>query len=236
MMKIQWNDGWFFSKLGDGHSTQITLPHDAMILENRSPDSLGGKNTGWYEGNDYVYTKNFFAPSEYEEKLVIIEFEGVYHNAEVYLNEEKIAFRPYGYTNFYVDISKKMKINEKNELKVIARNADQPNSRWYSGAGIYRPVQLYVLPEKHIVLNGIKIRTLSYQTQTIEVTVETNSSGIIDIEFLGEENILASKSLKTDGKEVWILELPDAKLWNTDTPHLYKCRVKFGEQIGRAHV
>lgn len=231
MMKVQWNEDWLFSKLGENNQQLITLPHDAMILEKRSKDSLGGKNTGWYEGYDYLYTKKFFAPSDYEEKKLVIEFEGVYHNAEVYLNEEKVAFRPYGYTNFYVDISEKVKINEENELKVIARNADQPNSRWYSGSGIYRPVQFYILPKDHIVLNGIKIRTLDYQTKKIEVAVETNAHGTVDIEILDGEKILAKNELETDGKVVWSLDVPDAKLWNTDTPNLYTCKVQFGEQI-----
>ncbi|MFC4323704.1 glycoside hydrolase family 2 TIM barrel-domain containing protein [Litchfieldia salsa] len=230
-MKILWNNDWFFSRIGENNEKQITLPHDAMILENRSLDSLGGKNTGWYEGYDYLYTKKFFAPSEFEGKKLIIEFEGVYHNAEVYLNEEKIAFRPYGYTNFYVDISKKLKINEENEVKVVARNADQPNSRWYSGSGIYRPVQLYVLPEEHIVLNGIKISTLNYQTRTIEVAVETSTLGMIDIEILDGETTLDKANLQTDGKVVWTQDLPDAKLWNTETPYLYTCKVKFGEHV-----
>lgn len=232
MMKILWNDNWLFSRLNEDHPKQISLPHDAMILENRSPDSLGGKNTGWYEGYDYLYTKKFFAPSDYEGKKLVLEFEGVYHNSEVYLNDdEKLSYRPYGYTNFYVDITKKIRINEENELKVIARNENQPNSRWYSGAGIYRPVQLYVLPKDHIVLNGIKIRTLKYQTRTIDVAVETSAPGNVEIEILDGKTTLGSTTVQSDGKAVWTLNLPNAKLWNTDTPYLYTCKVKFGEQV-----
>lgn len=230
-MKIEWNDNWHFCRLGEENAQKVALPHDAMILENRSSNSLGGKNSGWYEGHDYQYTKKFFAPSEYETKKVIIEFEGVYHNAEVYLNGEKTAFRPYGYTNFYVDISDQIRLNEENEVKVIAHNADQPNSRWYSGAGIYRPVQLYVLPTEHILLNGIKIRTLDYQTRTIEVKVDTNAPGPIKIEILDGRNMIAGTSLQTEGSLTWSLQLPHAKLWNSDTPYLYTCKVQYGEQV-----
>ena len=230
-MKINWNDDWLFSKIDGKNQEKITLPHDAMILESRAQSNPSGKHAGFYEGHDYLYTKKFFAPSDYEGKKLIIEFEGVYRNAEVYINGEKIAYRPYGYTNFYVDISGKININEENELKVIARNADQPNSRWYSGAGIYRPVQLYILPKEHILLNGIKIRTLNYKSRTIEVVVDTAMAGMVDMDILDGDKSLEKASLETDGKAVWKLDLPHGKLWNTDTPHLYTCKVQFGEHI-----
>ncbi|BAM48408.1 glycoside hydrolase family 2 TIM barrel-domain containing protein [Amphibacillus xylanus] len=230
-MKINWNDDWLFRKIDEEKDQSITIPHDAMILENRSQDNLSGKNAGYYEGNDYVYTKKFFAPSQYEDKKLIIEFEGVYHNAEVYLNEEKVAFRPYGYTNFYVDISEKVRMNEENEIKVIARNSDQPNSRWYSGAGIYRPVHLYVLPKQHILLNGVKIRTLNYQTRTIEIEVKTNMPGVVEIEILDDITPLAKHTIQTTGSGILKLDLPDAKLWNTKTPHLHTCKVRFGDHL-----
>lgn len=84
----------------------------------------------------------------------MLEFEGVYHNAEVWLNGEKLAFNPYGYTDFKADLTGKLDFDAENVLQVIARNADQPNSRWYSGAGIYRPVTLWVGPEAHLLLDG----------------------------------------------------------------------------------
>lgn len=230
-MKIQWNEGWMFSRLDEKQVRPVTLPHDAMILEKRSADSLGGKNTGWYEGYDYLYTKRFVAPANYKDKKLVVEFEGVYHNAEVYLNGEKLAYRPYGYTNFYVDITGKLNIGEENELKVIAHNADQPNNRWYSGAGIYRPVQLYVLPKEHIVLNGIKIRTLDYKSKTISVSVETNAPGTVEFEILDGNTTLQHAAQQSDGSLVWTVDVPKARLWNTETPNLYTCKVKFGEQV-----
>lgn len=230
-MKVQWNNDWLFRTVGDDLDTEVTIPHDAMILESRNQANLSGKNAGYYAGNDYLYTKKFFVPSDYEEKDVIVEFEGVYHNAEVYLNGEKVAYRPYGYTNFYVDLSKKILINQENELTVTAKNADQPNSRWYSGAGIYRPVHLYVLPKKHIVMNGVKIQTLNYQTKTIAVTVETSMPGEVEIDVLDSDKILASDSFQSTGRGTVEFTLEEAQLWNTETPHLYTCKVKIGEHI-----
>ena len=79
-------------------------------------------------------------------QCAVLEFEGVYHNAEVHLNGEKIASCPYGYSDFYADLTGKLLPGRDNVLEVIAHNADQPNSRWYSGAGIYRPVTLWTAP------------------------------------------------------------------------------------------
>ena len=104
MRKIAFNDGWTCRHAGDsGKGKPVTIPHDAMLDEKRTPESLGGINIGWFEGFDYVYEKEFFVPQEYEEFRLVFEFEGVYRNAEVYLNGKRAGFRPYGYTNFYVE-------------------------------------------------------------------------------------------------------------------------------------
>lgn len=116
-------------------------------------------------------------------KKIILEFESVYHNAEVYINDKKAAFRPYGYTNFYVDLEGFVDFEKENEIRVIAKNTDQPNSRWYSGTGIYRPVYLWVGEEKHIPLNGVRIRTLSFMPAVIEVTVKTTGDGPVKAEI-----------------------------------------------------
>lgn len=135
------------------------------------------------EGFDYVYEKEFSVPQEYEDFRVVFEFEGVYRNAEVYLNGKRAGFRPYGYTNFYVEANEFLHFGMKNQIQVIARNADQPNSRWYSGAGIYRPVSLYMLPKKHIGINGVKISTVSIHPAVIDVKVETSASGELELEI-----------------------------------------------------
>ena len=149
--------GWTYRHLGDAAPGRpVTLPHDAMLAEPRTALSAGGVNTGWYEGYDYEYQRTLTVPENELSDTHILEFEGVYHNAEVWLNGQKAAFRPYGYTNFYVDCAPFLHAGD-NELRVIARNADQPNSRWYSGAGLYRPVQLWTAGEKHSLLNGERV-------------------------------------------------------------------------------
>ena len=216
---------WTCRHLGDtAPGKPVTLPHDAMLAEPRTALSAGGTNTGWYEGYDYEYRRTLTVPENALADTHILEFEGVYHNAEVWLNGQKAAFRPYGYTNFYVDCAPYLHAGE-NELRVIARNADQPNSRWYSGAGIYRPVQLWKARGAHITLNGVKIRTLSLQPAIVEVRVKTTAPGTVRLTV----DDLPAMQQESDGEAVFTLTLDNARLWTPETPNLYTCRVSFAD-------
>ena len=217
--------GWTCRHLGDtAPGKTVTLPHDAMLAEPRTALSAGGTNTGWYEGHDYEYQRTLTVPENELADTHILEFEGVYHNAEVWLNGQKAAFRPYGYTNFYVDCAPYLHAGE-NELRVIARNADQPNSRWYSGAGIYRPVQLWTAMGAHIALNGVKIRTLSLDPAVVEVRVKTTAPGTVRLMV----DDLPAVQQESDGEAVFTLTLDNARLWTPETPNLYTCRVSFAD-------
>ena len=217
--------GWTCRHLGDtAPGKTVTLPHDAMLAEPRTALSAGGTNTGWYEGYDYEYRRTLTVPGNELADTHILEFEGVYHNAEVWLNGQKAAFRPYGYTNFYVDCAPYLHAGG-NELRVIARNADQPNSRWYSGAGIYRPVQLWTARGAHITLNGVKIRTLSLDPAVVEVRVKTTAPGTVRLTV----DDLPAMQQESDGEAVFTLTLDNARLWTPETPNLYTCRVSFAD-------
>ena len=219
--------GWTCRHLGDtAPGKPVTLPHDAMLAEPRTALSAGGTNTGWYEGYDYEYRRTLTVPENELADTHILEFEGVYHNAEVWLNGQKAAFRPYGYTNFYVDCAPYLHAGE-NELRVIARNADQPNSRWYSGAGIYRPVQLWKARGAHITLNGVKIRTLSLQPAIVEVRVKTTAPGTVRLTV----DDLPAMQQESDGEAVFTLTLDNARLWTPETPNLYTCHVSFADDV-----
>ena len=219
--------GWTCRHLGDtAPGKTVTLPHDAMLAEPRTALSAGGTNTGWYEGYDYEYRRTLTVPENELADTHILEFEGVYHNAEVWLNGQKAAFRPYGYTNFYVDCAPYLHAGE-NELRVIARNADQPNSRWYSGAGIYRPVQLWTARGAHITLNGVKIRTLSLDPAVVEVRVKTTAPGTVRLTV----DDLPAVQQESDGEAVFTLTLDNARLWTPETPNLYTCRVNFADDV-----
>lgn len=227
MLTIDFNSDWKYRHLGEGDWMAVTLPHDAMIGEKRSSDCASGTNACWFEGHDYEYEKIFEVPEEYSDKVITFEFEGVYRNAEVYINGEKAAYRPYGYTNFYVDADKYLKYGQSNVLRVVVRNSEQPNSRWYSGAGIYRPVKMHVAPKKHILINGIKIKTIQINPAIVDVKVSLSAAGTVVVSIKKDGKIIAKGGCRCDGEASVSFELKDAELWSPENPALYSCLVEF---------
>ena len=225
MKAIAWNDNWFVKHLNtEEDPIPVRIPDDAMLREPRTAKAMGGLNVGWFEGRDYSYTKMFSLTEQDLSGALLLEFEGVYRKAEVYVNGEKAAFRPYGYTNFYVDLRPFVHVGE-NEIEVRAFNADQPNSRWYSGAGIYRPVALWTAPKEHIEVNGVKVKTLSLDPATVEVAVKTIGDGAVNVEILDGETVIASAF----GEErTFTLSAEAVTPWSADTPKRYICRVTYG--------
>lgn len=195
-----------------------------MLSEPRTADAGGGLNISWFKGRDYVYTRHFSVSKKDLMMHNVLEFEGVYRKAEVWINGKKTAFRPYGYTNFYVELDDCLREGD-NTVEVIARNGDQPNSRWYSGSGIYRPVKWWRSPKKHIELNGVRIRTLRVNPAVIEISVRTSEPGPVTVQILDGETVTTEASFEGSTQ----ITISDAKLWSVDTPSLYTAKVRFGE-------
>ena len=123
MKSVTFNDNWTVRHLEEeGDGIPVTIPDDAMLREPRTADAVGGLNVSWFEGRDYLYAKTFHLTKEQAEAHNVLEFEGVYRKAEVFLNGKKAGFRPYGYTNFYIECDGFLKEGE-NRVEVIARNA-----------------------------------------------------------------------------------------------------------------
>lgn len=238
--KIEFNQEWYFKRLGEDNWNPVLIPHDAMCREKRSIESKGRHNIGWFESYDYIYRKYYFASKEDEGSRILLEFEGVYHNAEVYVNGVKAAYRPYGYTDFFVNISEYLQFGKENEICVIARNADQPNSRWYTGSGIYRPVWMYIGKKQYVLANGVKIKTLNCgredgEKARISLEIFTALPGNIEIEILNRReevvyqcNAVSCQQKKNAKAEVKI-EIENANLWSDKSPYLYTCVVRCGE-------
>lgn len=224
MKRINFNQGWQFQKAGTNHWQEVNLPHDAMIHEPRDPESEGGAAVGYFPGNVYIYEKTFTVPVEWREQCITFEFEGIYKNSKVVLNGQEAGGTAYGYTRFFVQADPYLRYGEENTIRVTADNAKMPNSRWYSGSGIYRPVHLLVQNKTHIALDGVKISTLSYAPAKILVDTTANG-GEIRVEILdGSSHVIATGN----GASVE-LTLPDAQLWSAETPNLYQCRVTLTE-------
>lgn len=231
MEKISMNDDWICCKSGsDDQFFRTDVPHDAMLLDSKSENSPGGVNIGWYDANDYTYKKEFMVQEEWRGKKLILEFEGVYRNATVSVNGKKAVFHDYGYTGFYADISDLAEYGQKNFLTVNVINSDQPNSRWYTGTGIYRPVWMYVLPKQHILLDGVRITTVDYQRRKLKIEVRTSDRGSLMVQLLDGCRIMTETSgIAENGSFSWETQTPDAKLWSPESPNLYTCRVIFGD-------
>jgi len=112
-------------------SRAVTLPHDAMIGLERSPEH--GSASGYFPGGVFEYSKTFDVREDHRGKRVTIQFEGVYRDAMVFINGEFAGQRPYGYSNFYVPADSFLRYGESNTIRVVARAHD--DSRWYSGLG-----------------------------------------------------------------------------------------------------
>lgn len=224
MKKIDFNDGWLVQKDGEDTFQKVTLPHDAMIYEKRSKDAVTAGASGYFEPGKYIYKKEFRVPEEWAGKNIVLEFEAVYQNAQVYVNGEQAAVRPYGYSNFFVEISELLKNGESNQITVIADNAKAPNSRWYSGSGIYREVQLYTGSRRCISPEGVKVTVEDGKTVHVDVQLFHNENAEekeVLIDLLDGEKIIAS------GKGMHCtIQSEDMKPWDAEHPNLYQCRVR----------
>ncbi len=232
MMREQFCDNWIFRKVGEEKGSVVCLPHDAMQTEARTPDASSGSGGAYFAGGSYVYEKTFYAPQEWAQQDVMVEFEGVYPTAKVFLNGAEIGGCNYGYNLFRVEL-KGLVYGAENTIRVEVDNSDVPNSRWYSGAGIYRPVWLLTMNKEHILPDGIRITTVSYDPAKINVEVATTepansecngAESVVDSEILVEIFYKGEKITQGYGASQ-SLQIPDAKLWDDEHPNLYQCVV-----------
>lgn len=217
MKRIDFNQDWVVS------GKRITLPHDHMLFEKREANSAASTGGAFYKGGMYIYEKEFDVPEEWNGRIIRLEFEGVYQKATVIINGQTVGSNTYGYVNFFVNCEEFLQYGEKNHITVEVDNRDIPNTRWYSGAGIYRPVWLYVAEETYI--ENVQIRTVSINPPEIEVTTDTvgMKEDSIQIRIFDGVNCIASSS----GKKK-IITIPDAVLWDENQPKLYTCEVTMG--------
>ena len=130
------------SEYADGHWRRLNLPHDWAIEGDFSPSNPSGASGGALPGGIGWYRKHFSVNPKEKYDRFTITFDGVYMNSTVYINGHKLGTRPYGYSTFEYDLTPYINKKGDNVIAVKVDNSDQPNSRWYSGCGIYRHVWL----------------------------------------------------------------------------------------------
>ncbi len=251
MKKISFDRDWRFNfgdlqrahrgELDDSTWQRVNLPHDWSIGMPRSADNPSTYSGGYFEMGRGWYRKVFTPEADWSGKQVLIEFEGIYMNAEVWCNEHFLGRHPYGYTSFSFDLSPYLVPGEENAIRVRVDNSHQLNSRWYSGSGIYRHVWLHIGDRVHFGQYGIYVTTpqvaersaLVRVQSTIEshttesariclrsrvITAQGDEAGVV------ETNFEWSGDMVSDFSQDINIEAP--RLWSPDSPTLYRLESK----------
>ena len=230
------NKNWIFYPLDNPEKKiEIDLPYDAMIRETRDIRNAGGDKIAFFKGGDYVYEKEIDLNLKNHE-VVYLEFEGAYHDPKIYINDVLAHERHYGYISFIFDATQYFK-NGLNHIKVTTINSDQPNSRWYSGSGIYRNVNMYVLPNVHIIPRSFKIQTLDYQKGKLEIRANFSerTDATLAIKDKSERVLLKNEYRGlTEIHDTFFIENPH--LWSAENPYLYTAILTISGQEERIKI
>jgi beta-galactosidase len=217
----------------------VTLPHDWSIELPTDPDAVTGGGGGYFPAATGWYRKTFDASSKWRGQELAIYFEGVYRNAEAWLNGSRLGDHAYGYTPFRFSITRHLRFDRPNELLVRVANDPQPNSRWYTGSGIYRPIWLEVRPVVHFVPESVfaTTRTLSDDEANLNVSASIANAdrlaGGEQVEFtlIGPDGAeAASAAVEFDHRNASTarvasnLTVRDPLAWTPGTPRLYTLR------------
>ncbi len=219
----------------------VDLPHDWSIEGRPAKDNPTGSGGGFFPAGTGWYRKTFSAPAEWKGKRVSVEFDGVYRDATVYLNGHKLGNQPYGYTSFRFDLTPDLDFSGKNVLAVRVDNSAQPNSRWYSGSGIYRHVRVVVTDPVHVAHWGVFITTKQASGEAAAISVRTRVAN----ESAGQagltvETRIVDRAGKAAGRAQSTIEAPPAgeteasqeiavakpALWSPESPAVYRAVTK----------
>jgi beta-galactosidase len=255
---VSFNSGWSFH-LGDvdnGHSPSVDdsswrkldLPHDWSIegeFSEQNPATPGG---GALPGGVGWYRKTFSVPATEKNRQLFVEFDGVYRNSEVWINGHYLGKRPYGYSSFEYELTPYLKYGtEKNIIAVKVDNSKQPNSRWYSGSGIYRNVWLTTTEKIFVGHWGTYVTTPEVNSESARIELSTTirnsfstdqpvtlNTVLIDVTgSVVARSISKAVVAKGGGAELQqALIVKQPKVWSIESPYLYNA-VSQIEQNGK---
>lgn len=257
MKKHNFDLDWKFSystgnsyqdKNGGTFKEKVNLPHDFSIGLDRTPQAGANEAGGFFQGGIGTYQKEFNVSEEQKGKEFLLVIEGAYMNAEVYINGNLVMLHPYGYTEFHVKLTPWLKYGENNKLKIIVNNNAMPNSRWYTGSGLYRHVWLMISEAVYLAPWSISITTPTVTKEKALVNVETNITNDLAEEKQvrvvttlfdrsGEEVASYASNILLEGKKETKLEqelfVENPELWFLDSPNLYEAltQVKIGDVL-----
>jgi beta-galactosidase len=248
--KQRFNFDWKFA-LGDAAENsainfddstwrKLDLPHDWSIEGKSEKNNPSGGDGGFYPMGTGWYRKTFSAPKEWKNQKIAIYFEGVYMNAQVFINGKSVGIQPYGYTSFEYDLTPYLKFGQQNTIAVRVDNSQQKNCRWYSGSGIYRNVWLMVKNPVHVKNWGVAISTLEVKNNKAVVQVKTivkNKTPVLEVVMLytaitdrkGKTVANASGKIELQPNEekevIQTIDVENPKLWSLEAPNRYQAKV-----------
>ena len=246
--RISFNPNWLFT-LGDPAGAQqvafdttswqpVSLPHDWSIAGTFSQEHPSGGGGGYLPGGMGWYRKTFQLTQADLDKTVRIEFDGVYKNCTVWINDHPVGFHPYGYTSFAYDLTPHLHAGQ-NLLAVRVDNTQQPDARWYSGSGIYRNTWLVLTDPLHVAHWGTYVTTPSVSDQLAQVCVRTRLRNDGNVErgctlrttiLDAAGGVVASNEAAHpvlphhEHEAVQFIKVPDPIRWDVENPYLYLVR------------
>lgn len=249
---VSFNEGWKFN-LGDVSGAhlktykdaswrKLNLPHDWSIELPFNRSSPAGGSAGWLDGGTGWYRKTFNLPDSLAQKRITIQFEGVYMNSSVYINNRLLGTRPYGYSTFEYDLTPHLKFgDEPNVISVKVVN-NQPTSRWYSGSGIYRNVWLTTTDPVHVGYCGTFVKPTMWsktnaavEANTIlenhskELKIVSVITSIYDRDLNVVETQVSNPIELRPGQDsmfVFKTRITNPNLWSFESPYLYKFKTQ----------
>ena len=255
------NDGWEFRLNDEGSWKQVNVPHDFQIEQPWVAPAADEKadNTdvaaniksrlssrGFKEMGKGYYRLHYTPSKDLEGKRVLLDFEGIMYTADVFLNMKHIGGTNYGYVGFEIDITDNLKYGEDNLIEVVADTREPGNSRWYTGGGLIRNVSIIATPKdmyfgRHPLY--ITTRNNKFVSISAEFTNRTKDKATnISVEILSPKgetiysettNLKRHKMARTQEERIATdVEIENPKIWDLDTPYLYKVKAKLLREDG----
>ena len=200
MRSMKINQDWHFGlgpvdwgkrMRGEYGDRMVNLPHDYMVESDVFPEAVSGGASGYYNAGVAHYVKELDIPAEWAGERVVLRLDGAMMNATIDVNGSLAALQHYGYAPFEADITNHVYPGEKNRVFITVNPSMQPNSRWYSGAGLFRGVELAHMPKLHVAFGGLSgyTKKIEYKADGTPETAYLQVSAEIQNEYA--ENRLA---------------------------------------------
>ena len=231
--RINFDKGWRFAladsvqmsalDYNDSKWHTLNVPHDWAIEGDFSASAPSGNSGGALPGGIGWYRKTFTVDNADKGTMMYIDFDGVYMNAKVWINGTLLGQRPYGYSSFRYDLTPYIIYGGKNVVAVRVDNSDQPNSRWYSGCGIYRHVWLNKTARIHVAHWGTHVVAEGNKVK-VDVTVDNPDNAKFAV-----RNTLLDREGRVVGKAMGIksvIKVSKPKLWSCESPYIYTLRTE----------